>query len=148
VTAPVKVLIRGLMLVVAFAHSFPASKHLALLAREPSLDEAWKGLGAVAAMAVCLLPAGAQLRGARWLLRRRRVMSGLAFVLAVAHLVPAADHLPLWVDAPSWGDGWRGIGALAAAVLFATPQAVRVRLSAIVVRMGRTTPVHAAKRSG
>jgi hypothetical protein len=64
-------------------------------------------------------------------------MSGVSFALAVAHLVPAADHLPMWLDAPTWGDGWRGIGALAAAVLCATPHAVRVRLARAIVRSRR-----------
>ncbi len=105
-------------LVLAWLHTFPARKHLAELAAAPSLDEAWKGLGALLAVIVFLLPGelarGALRRAGRW----PGMVTTSLFVLAIVHLVPAVDHLPRWVVHPSFSDGWRGIGAVAATTAF------------------------------
>ena len=107
-------------LVLACAHLFPARKHLAALLAAPALDEAWKGLGALASIALFLLPFAWWTRLFVALRRSPWVATAGAVLLAVAHVVPAADHLPRFLAAPSYADGWRGLGATCAALWFAS----------------------------
>ena len=55
-------LVRLVTWTLAFIHTFPARKHLAAFLVAPSLDEGWKGLGALAAIALYLLPVRVQTR--------------------------------------------------------------------------------------
>ncbi len=105
-------------LALAWLHTFPARKHLAELAVAPSLDEAWKGLGALMAVLVFLLPIDLARRALRSAGRWTGVLTTSLLVLAIVHLVPAMDHLPRWVVRPSFSDGWRGLGAAAATTAF------------------------------
>jgi hypothetical protein len=122
----------------AFLHSFPARKHLGLFVQEPSLREGWKGLGALVAIALYLLPPAVQARGLSRLWRERRGLLRVASaVLVVAHGVPALDHVPRFVGAPNFGDMWRGCGAVLAMAWFASPQSFQVRIMASLGRMLR-----------
>ncbi len=117
-----QVLLRVFMFVMAYAHTFPARKHALAFAAAPSLDEAWKAGGAIIAVALYLAPPQVHARALRALHRNVPVLLRIAGVLlAVAHLVPALDHVPRFVSAPSFADGWRGLGALAAAMWFVLP---------------------------
>jgi hypothetical protein len=114
--------LRTATLVLAFVHLFPARKHLALFVATPSLAEAWKGFGAVAAIAFYLLPVRTQahLLGAAWR-QARPLLVALGWLLAAAHLAPALDHLPRLLGEASWPDAWRGLGASFAAAWFVLP---------------------------
>ncbi|MEW5852257.1 MAG: hypothetical protein AB2A00_25935 [Myxococcota bacterium] len=114
--------LRLVTLVLAWAHSFPAAKHLGLFVDNPSLTEAWKGFGALAAVVIYLLPVPWLVGRIQVLWQRRRVVVQLATtVLVVAHLVPAVDHLPRFWAEPGWSEGWRGVGSLLAATWLALP---------------------------
>ena len=93
------------MVALAALHLLPARHHLADFFASPSLSDAWKGFGATFAIAVFALP-----RLAAFVWKHR----ALALVIAAAHLVPAADHLPKLFSTWTFGDAWRGIGALTA----------------------------------
>jgi hypothetical protein len=126
---PSSLLLRAALVGLAFAHSFPARKHIAAFFEAPSLAEAWKGFGAAAAVALYLLPPTVYVRALGWLWTRRRAwLSAAGILLAVAHLVPAFDHLPRFVESPTWTDGWRGVGALLAFAWFATPLSLQARV--------------------
>src|SRR5262245_16292097 len=114
--------VRSATLALAFVHLFPARKHVALFFAAPSLAEAWKGFGALVAVALYLLPprTQAQLLCAAWS-RARPLLVALGWLLATAHLAPALDHLPRFLAEPSWPDAWRGIGASLAATWFVLP---------------------------
>jgi hypothetical protein len=130
-------LLRVVTLPLAFVHSFPASKHLALFFAQPSLDEAWKGFGACVAVGLYLLPPLVQARALGALFRRHSlVLSLVALALAAAHGVPALDHLPRFAASPSWGDGWRGFGAAAAFAWFLVPLAEQARVLALLLSLG------------
>jgi hypothetical protein len=118
--------IRGVMLAAAFLHGFPATKHLRAFFAQPSWGEAWKGFGALAAIAIYMLPPSVIARAVIDVWRKHRVLVALAgWTLAWVHLVPALDHVPRFVESPTWGDGWRGIGALTAALWFVAPVSVQ-----------------------
>src|SRR5438270_7757503 len=93
-------------LVLAYAHTFPASKHLAAFVRSPSISEGWEGFGALAAVCLYLLPVRLQIRILRALWQRRRLLSAATWALVAVHAVPALDHLPRFVGSPTWADGW------------------------------------------
>jgi hypothetical protein len=118
----------------AFVHLFPARKHLGLFVEAPSLGEAWKGFGAVAAIIFLALPRGLQATLVTKIWRQRRLASALGFVLAVAHVVPALDHLPAFLASLTWADAWRGLGASMAVLWFASPVRAQARLMALVAR--------------
>jgi hypothetical protein len=123
--------LRATLFAFAFAHSFPARKHLAAFVATPSLEEAWKGIGATVAIVLYLAPPRVHARalGALWA-RRRGALAAGGWVLAVAHAVPAADHLPRLAGGVTWADAWRGLGALVACAWFTLPlhwQALSVR---------------------
>jgi hypothetical protein len=84
---------------------------------------------------------------ARWpracvLAAHRRVASWTTVraLLVAAHLVPAIDHLPRFIAAPSWADGWRGVGALVAIACFAAPRHVRLVVAAVAPRVRSLVP--------
>jgi hypothetical protein len=130
--------VRTLTLALAFIHTFPARKHLAAFAADPSWSEGWKGVGAVVAIALYLLPARLQSRGLVFLWRERRVLlRAFAAVLAVVHLVPAMDHVPALLREPTWGDAWRGIGSAVAVAWFLAPLAAQARLISWLGRIAR-----------
>jgi hypothetical protein len=116
------VVLRAVTLALAVVHAFPASKHLAAFAGDPSLSEGWKGIGAALAIALYLLPPKRQARGILRLWRRSPlVLTVVSSLLVLVHAVPASDHLPRLLASPSFGDAWRGIGSLAALVWFLLP---------------------------
>jgi hypothetical protein len=122
-------LLRAATLVLALVHLFPANKHVGLFFAEPSFGEAWKGFGAVFAVALYLLPPRTQanLLCVAWS-RARGLLVALGWLIAAVHLVPALDHVPSFLAAPSWADAWRGFGACIAAGWFALPLEVQARL--------------------
>jgi hypothetical protein len=122
----------------AFVHLFPARKHLGLFFETPSVGEAWKGFGAVAAIVFLALPRALQLRLVTTIWRQRRVATAIGCVLAVVHVVPALDHLPAFLASWTWADAWRGLGALIAVLWFASPLRAQARVIGIV---GRPRPV-------
>jgi len=125
----------------AFVHTFPARRHLGAFFAHPSLDEAWKGFGALLAIGLYLLPVRVQARGLAALWRERRVALGIGgFVLAVAHVVPAYDHLPKFVASPNWGDAWRGFGATFAALWFVLPLPAQARALTWLARRAAVIP--------
>ena len=113
----------------AFVHSYPARKHLAAFVAAPSLGEAWKGIGAAIAVVLYLLPPRLHARalGALWARRRIALVAG-GWLFAIAHAVPAADHLPKLASALTWGDAWRGLGALFACAWFTLPLPAQARV--------------------
>jgi hypothetical protein len=131
-------LVRLLTLVMAVVHTFPARKHLAALVAAPSVTESWKGIGALAAIAFYLLPVRMQARIMASLWRDHRwSLRAAGLMLAAAHLVPAWDHLPRFVAAPSWYDGWRGLLTAAAVVWFVVPLPQQAVALAALARIGR-----------
>jgi hypothetical protein len=135
------VLLRAVTLALAFVHTFPARKHLALFVAAPSWSEGWKGIGALAAIGLYLLPVSLQARGLALLWQRRAWLLRVAgVVLAVAHAVPASDHLPRFFATGGLGDAWRGIGAAFAVVWFLAPLRVQARLLAELARWLRPSP--------
>jgi hypothetical protein len=121
--------LRGILLVLAVAHSLPARKHLALFFAEPSWTEAWKGFGAALAVGLYLLPVRTYARAlaSAWA-HHRALLIGVGWLLAIVHAVPAADHLPKLATAATWGEAWRGGGAALACAWFVAP--VRVQAAA------------------
>jgi hypothetical protein len=106
----------------AAVHAFPATHHLARLVQAPGLGEAWKGIGATFAVGFYLLPPRLHARVlARAWRSARPLLIATGWVLAVVHLIPAADHLPKFIAEPSWGDAWRGFGSAAAALWMCLP---------------------------
>ncbi|MDB4937568.1 MAG: hypothetical protein JWP87_4540 [Labilithrix sp.] len=118
----------------AFIHLFPARKHLVLFLEAPSLSEAWKAFGAVVAIALLALPRALQRRLIHAIWRERRVASALGLLLALVHLVPMLDHVPAFFASWTWADAWRGVGASAAVLWFASPHRSQSRAMAFVAR--------------
>jgi hypothetical protein len=118
----VRLMLRVGLLALAALHTFPAQKHLTAFAANPSLDEGWKGIGGAIAVVLYLLPMRLYVQGLGWLwAHARRSLTILGWALAFAHAVPASDHLPRFLDDPSFADGWRGIGAAVACAWFLMP---------------------------
>jgi hypothetical protein len=135
-------LLRALTLALAFIHSFPAQKRLIALARAPSLNEAWKGFGALFAVALYLLPLEVHVRGLRVLWRERRGLLRVGGVLlAAAHAVPAGDHLSRFLSTWQWGDAWRGLGAAIALAWFLVPLRAQATILATLARIARLARV-------
>jgi hypothetical protein len=133
--------LRLLTLVLAFAHTFPARKHLAAFFEKPSLSEAWEGFGALLAIALYLLPVRIQARALTTLWREHQgLLRTLGVLLAAAHAVPAIDHLPRFVAALSWGDAWRGFGATFAMVWFLAPMTLQRRVIVAIADLVRLRP--------
>jgi hypothetical protein len=121
--------LRAITLGLAFIHAFPAQKHLGLFLEAPSLEEAWKGFGALLAVMLYVLPVGAQARTLHRLWMRRDVLlTATVLALAFLHGVPALDHVPRFWANPNWGDCWRGFGSVAAIIWFSLPWRVQSRL--------------------
>ena len=120
--------LRLVTLLLAWAHTFPAIRHIGLFAAEPSLGEAWKGFGGGFAVALYLLPPAWQVRAlvALWSRHRGLLVAG-GWLLAIAHAVPASDHLPKWLAHPSWVDTWRGFGSAIAILWFVSPLPMQAR---------------------
>jgi hypothetical protein len=134
-------LVRALTFALAFVHTLPAKTHLLAFAANPSLAEGWKGFGALVAVGLYLLPVNVQSRGlARLWQERRAWLRAAAVTLAVAHLVPASDHLPRFWHAPTWADGWRGGGSALAVLWFLTPMRVQARVISLLGRVARLAP--------
>jgi hypothetical protein len=130
---------RVVTLVLAYVHTFPARRHIGEFLTQPSWLEGWKGFGALAAVFIYLLPPLEQARALRALWNRQKTALRVAgAVLSVVHLVPAFDHIPKFIEAPSFHDAWRGFGAGLAAVWFLIPlraqMRIMVRTRALVVR--------------
>jgi hypothetical protein len=104
----------------AAMHTLPARHHLGDFFAHPSIQDAWKGFGAAIAVAVWLLPVGLQARIAR------NLWKPVLFAIAAAHMVPALDHLPKLLAAPSWADAWKGIGSTVAVVWFVLPRSLQI----------------------
>lgn len=132
------VLLRAVTFALAFVHTFPARKHLLAFAASPSWSEGYKGFGAVFATALYLLPTGLQRRGLAFLWRERRVLLRAAGIaLAAVHLVPAIDHVPAFLAAPSWADAWRGFGSAIAVAWLLAPMPLQARLISFLGRVAR-----------
>jgi hypothetical protein len=132
------VILRAVTFALAFIHTFPARKHLLAFAEAPSWTEGLKGFGAAFAIALYLLPTDVQRRGLAFLWRERRVLLRAAgIVLAAVHLVPAIDHLPAFLAAPTWGDAWRGFGSALAVAWFLAPLPAQARLVCFLGRAAR-----------
>ncbi len=131
-------LVRLVTWTLAFIHTFPARKHLAAFLVAPSLDEGWKGLGALAAIALYLLPVRVQTRAlvALWQ-RRRSVLRAAALLLVAVHAVPAFDHVPRLLESGLWEDAWRGLGASLAMAWFLAPLSMQARTVGALVQLGR-----------
>jgi hypothetical protein len=128
-------ILRVLTLGMAFVHSFPACRHIGLFVEAHSLSEGWKGLGALVAIGLYLLPVDVQARALATLWNGYRTpLRIVSMLLIVAHAVPAFEHVPGFVHLPSWSDFWRGFGALAAIAWFACPQPAQVK---VIARLGR-----------
>jgi hypothetical protein len=130
--------VRAGTLGLAFVHTFPARGHLTELVAHPSLAEAWKGLGALVATIFYLLPPSTQARALSHLWARRRALVGaMGLLLAAAHAVPAADHLPHLFDHGTFHDAWRGLGSALAVIWFLAPVPLQARaLSRLWIRRG------------
>ena len=119
--------IRPLLLGLALMHLLPATHHGRDLLAAPTVSDAWKAIGAVLAVGLLAMPAP-------WLVKlvgrtsRWHTVSIVATLLAIAHVVPAADHLPKLFASPTWPDAWRGLGAAIAVAWFASPRALQLRL--------------------
>jgi hypothetical protein len=120
--------IRPLLLGLALMHLLPVTHHGRELLAAPSLGDAWKTVGASAAVLLLAMPTPWLMKLVGRTLNRGRTVSVLATLLAIAHVVPAADHLPKLLASPNWGDAWRGIGAALAVTWFASPRALQLRL--------------------
>ncbi len=117
-------------------HVLPARHHLGDFLAHPSLADAWKGFGAVFAMAVLALPTRVHARIAVALWRHRALGAAVGVGIAVVHAVPAADHLPRVFYALSYGDAWRGVGAAIAIAWFLAPRGAQL---AVVRALGART---------
>jgi hypothetical protein len=124
--------------VLAFAHTFPATRHIGLFLREPGLNEAWKGFGSAIAVLVFLASPRklARIIGRLWT-ERQALAKVLAYALVVAHMVPALDHVPRFVAAPNWADAWRGFGAVLASAWWTLPVPAQGRVIARATRAFR-----------
>ncbi len=133
------VLLRLMTLALAFVHTFPARKHLLAFFERPSLTEAWEGFGALLAVALYLLPVGVQARALNvlWREHHRLLLRACGLLLAIAHAVPAADHLPRFIEAANWSDAWRGFGSATAIVWFLAPLSLQKRVITALARLGR-----------
>jgi hypothetical protein len=130
--------VRMLAWLLAWGHSFPAVKHLRALVAAPSLVESYKGLGAAAAVALYLAPTEWQARVLVGLWRQRRSFLTVAsFALVITHAIPALDHVPKFLDDPTWADAWRGFGTAAAAVWFTLPTPIQARVLGLLARRNR-----------
>ncbi len=117
-----KTYLRGITLALAAMHSLPARHHLADFFAGPNPADAWKGFGALGAIALLVLPQRIQARLATLVWKYRLI----GVVIAVAHVVPALDHLPKLFAAFTFGDAWKGIGATIAILWFLAPRAVQL----------------------
>jgi hypothetical protein len=139
-------LLRTLTVALALLHTLPARKHLVAFIATPSWTEGWKGIGAAVAVALYLLPTRVQVRALQHLWRRRASALRVAgVVLAVAHAVPAADHLPRLVESFTFGDAWRGIGAAIAVVWFVAPLRAQARILAALAHILRPSSLPASR---
>jgi hypothetical protein len=141
-------LIRVLTLALAFLHTLPVRKHLVAFVAVPSWTEGWKGFGAALAVALYLLPPKVQARALQHLWKQRAsALRAAGVVLAVAHTVPAADHLPRLIASANFGDAWRGVGAAVAVLWFATPLRAQARALATLTHFvppAPPRPMHSA----
>jgi hypothetical protein len=139
-------LLRSLTLALAFLHTLPARKHLVAFIATPSWTEGWKGIGAAVAVALYLLPIRVQAHALQHLWRRRASALRVAgVVLALAHAVPAADHLPRFVASFTFGDAWRGMGAAIAVVWFLAPLRAQARILAALAHFVRPSSLPARR---
>jgi len=114
-------LVRFVTVALAALHVLPARHHLGDLASSFSMGDAWKGIGAAVAVVFLLLDGRTQARVVA-ALTRRDLLATATIALAIAHLVPAFDHVPKLFAAASFADGWRAIGSTIAVAWFASPR--------------------------
>jgi hypothetical protein len=132
------VVLRLTTFALAIVHAFPACKHLLAFFHGPSLDEAWKGFGAVLAIALYLLPVRVQATALRALWHNHRwLVRVFGTLLAVVHAVPAFDHLPRLIESVTWADAWRGFGSATAVIWFLAPVRVQGRVIIALARLAR-----------
>jgi hypothetical protein len=128
--------LRLLTLALAYLHTYPAYRHLSAFFDQPSLDEAWKGFGAVVSIGLYLLPVRVQARALSRLWRDHRgLLRAVGIVLAMVHAVPAADHLPRLAAALTWGDAWRGLGSAIAVAWFLAPVTQQRQVIVVLARL-------------
>ncbi|HEX4448250.1 MAG TPA: hypothetical protein VH044_15990 [Polyangiaceae bacterium] len=131
-------LLRAVTLTLAYAHTFPARKHLLAFVHAPSIAEGWRGFGALLAIGLYLLPPALQARALVSLWRNHgRLLRVATAALAAAHATAAFDHVPRFLAMGGWADGWRGLGSSLAVIWFAAPVPVQAALIATVGRLVR-----------
>jgi hypothetical protein len=138
-----------LALGLAAMHLLPARHHLGDFLVAPSVGDAWKGFGAALAVLVLMLPTGVQARLARMLWKHRVAGVVMSSALAVAHLVPATDHVPKLLVHITWGDGWRAVGSSVAVVWFVLPRGMQLEVVRVLARVAKGNVVafrHGTKR--
>ncbi len=118
--------VRPLLAGLALLHLLPATHHGRDFIAAANDSDAWKAIGSAAAVLLVAMPTP-------WLMKlaarvRARYLGVVATLLAVAHVVPAADHLPKLLASPSWADAWRGVLAAVAVAWVASPRALQLRL--------------------
>jgi hypothetical protein len=131
-------LLRAVTLTLAYAHTFPARKHLLAFVHGPSFAEGWRGFGALLAIGLYLLPPEVQARGLVRLWRSHaRLLRVATAALAAAHAGAAFDHVPRFLAIGGWADGWRGLGSSFAMIWFVAPVPVQAALIAAIGRLVR-----------
>ncbi len=116
----------GLLFGVALLHTLPMTHHLHDFFARPNVADAWKGFGALAAVA--LLGSGAVGVGRVVALVRRAGPLALPVAraaLVAAHAVPLVDHFPRALATCAFDDVWKAAGALVAIAVLATPRGFR-----------------------
>jgi hypothetical protein len=98
-----------------------------------NVSDAWKGIGAVVAVALFVMPfeAQANLVG---ILKRRQLLVAVALVLVAVHLVPASDHIPKLITSPNFADAWKALGSTVAIMWFVAPRAVHIAVLRVFTR--------------
>ena len=109
----------------ALLHTLPARHHIEEMLASFDLGDAWKGIGAVIAVMLLVLPVRWQAR-AIGAFRRARLLGLAAALLVVVHLVPALDHVPKVLASPSFSDGWRALGSCIAVLWFGAPRTLQL----------------------
>jgi hypothetical protein len=133
--------LRLVTLTLAFVHTFPARRHLLAFFERPSIAEAWEGFGALLAIALYLLPVRVQARALTRLWHEHPgFLRACGVLLAVAHAVPAADHLPRFVESASWAEAWRGLGSAVAVLWFLAPLRLQRKVIAGLARLVHLQP--------
>jgi hypothetical protein len=133
--------LRLMTLALALVHTFPARKHLLGFFDKPSIGEACEGFGALVAIALYLLPVRVQARALTRLWQEHPgLLRACGALLALAHAVPAADHLPRFIERAGWPDAWRGLGSAVAVLWFLAPLRLQRKFIAALARLADLQP--------